>query len=532
MIFLYRKTGRQPIPAKRRGVSLIVLGFIPLLTGVAGMFGFGGLGTSCLKVIIYCMADFNWEDVGYFATDARDISKMRRVLVVTMLLNFLATGVKISAGLLTGALSVVADGLDSLFDGLSNVAGLVGLYAGSRPPDAEHPYGHRKFETVAAISISILLFITSWQLFVLAWGRFRNASKPEISFWVVGAMLVSMIIQGLTSYYELRQGRSLQSEILVADAMHTRASIWVSLSVLGGLGFVALGFHQADAILAAFVAIVIAKIGVDILRENLPVLVDRAAVNPQKIAEVVSAVGGVETFHRVRSRGAAGSAAVDLHIQVSSENTIEEANAIADEVRRRLLALDEIADVTVHIEAHHEQESSATDIFSAIWLAANELGLVLHESWVHSADGKLTVEIHVGVDPQSTLGGAHALVDRLEREIKERLPQLEDVHTHIELADRDIQETDSVPLEYEDFVRRQVEEIVSNIPALNYPHKIIIRKNRTSNDKLFISLECTADPETPIIEAHDMASAVEDELKRRLDGMAEVSIHLEPPEQA
>ena len=151
---------------------------------------------------------------------------------------------------------------------------------------------------------------------------------------------------------------------------------------------------------------------------------------------------------------------------------------------------------------------------------------------MHSVDGKLTVEIHVGVDPQSTLGGAHALVDRLEREIRERLPQLQDVHTHIELADRDIQVTDSVPAEYEDLVRRLIEEIVEDIPALNYPHKIIIRKNRASNDKLFISLECTANPATPIIEAHDMASAVEDELKRRLDGMAEVSIHLEPPEQA
>lgn len=478
------------------------------------------------------MAGFKWEDVGYFATETRDISRIRRVLVVTMLLNFLATGVKVSAGLLTGALSVVADGLDSFFDGLSNVAGLAGLYVGSKPPDAEHPYGHRKFETMAAISISILLFITSWQLFVLAWGRFRTESKPEISWWVIGAMLVSMLIQGLTSYYELREGRNLQSEILVADAMHTRASLLVSISVLGGLAFVVLGFHQADAILAAFVALMIAKIGVDILRENLPVLVDRAAVNPQRIAEVVSSVGGVETFHRVRSRGATGSAAVDLHIQVSSENTIEEANAIADEVRRRLLALDEVNDVTVHIEAHHEKGSSAADIFSAIRLAANEQGLVLHEAWVHSVAGKLTAEIHVGVNPQSTLGEAHALVDQLEREIMERLPQLQDVHTHIELAERDIQVADSVPVEYEDFLRGQVEEIVSDIPALHYPHKIIIRKNRTSNDQLFISLECTANPETPIAEAHEMASAVEDELKRRIDGIAEVSIHLEPPEQA
>ncbi|HEX6304085.1 MAG TPA: cation diffusion facilitator family transporter, partial [Anaerolineales bacterium] len=239
------------------------------------------------------MTAYDWEDEGYFSTETRDIGQIRRVLLLTMLLNFLATAVKVTAGILTGALSVVADGLDSFFDGLSNVVGLAGLYAAAKPPDAEHPYGHRKFETIAAISISILLFITSWQLLVLAWGRFRSAVPLEVNAWVVAAMLASMLIQAMTSFYELRKGKSLRSEVLVADAMHTRASILVSLSVLAGLGMVAIGYARADAVLAAFVALMIAKIGVDILRDNLPVLVDRAAVDPQKIANVVQQVGGV-----------------------------------------------------------------------------------------------------------------------------------------------------------------------------------------------------------------------------------------------
>lgn len=476
------------------------------------------------------MTAYDWEDEGYFSTEKRDISQIRRVLVTTMLLNFLATTVKIGAGVLTGALSVVADGLDSFFDGLSNVVGLAGLYAAAKPPDAEHPYGHRKFETIAAISISILLFVTSWQLLVMAWGRFRSAVELEINLWVVGAMLASMIIQGMTSFYELRKGRSLNSEVLVADAMHTRASILVSLSVLGGLGMVVIGYPRADAVLAAFVALMIAKIGVDILRENLPVLVDRAAVDPQRIANVVEGVGGVRTFHRVRSRGAAGSAAVDLHVQVSPENTIEEANAIADEVRRRLLSLDEVNDVTVHIEAHQDSDAEGSQIYSAIRVAASELGLVLHEAWVHSTNDHLTTEIHVGVDPDSTLGEAHSKVDRLEKEIKARLPQVDDVHTHIELASKDIQVAEEVSDQVRGYVEGEVERIVNDIPALNYPHNIVIKRNRAVGNKLFISLECTVTPETPITEAHDLASALEEELRRRLDQVAEVSVHLEPPE--
>lgn len=483
-------------------------------------------------VIIKIMTSYDWEDEGYFPTETRDLGRIRRVLVVTMLLNFLATGIKLAAGLLTGALSVVADALDSLFDGLSNVIGLAGLYAASKPPDAEHPYGHRKFETIAAISISVLLFITGWQLLVLAWERFQSDVSIEVNAWVVGAMLAGMLIQGLTSFYELRRGRELHSEVLVADALHTRASILVSLSVLGGLGLILLGFSRADAVLAAFVAIMIAKIGVDILKENMPVLVDQAPIDPQKIAGIVREVGGVETFHRVRSRGAAGSAAVDLHIQVSPESTLEEANAVADEVRRRLLALDEVSDVTVHVEAHRTGSSEAGQIFGAIRQAANELGLVVHEVWVHSMDGKLTAELHVGVNPHETLGEAHAQADDLEQAIMERLPQIVRVHTHLELASKDIEVAEEVSDAFSDFVRNEVEQAVSAVPALGYPHNISVKRSRSAGNNLFISLEATLTPETPIAEAHELASAVEEEIRRRLRRVADVSVHLEPPGEA
>ncbi len=253
------------------------------------------------------MTRFDWTDAGYFNTEKRDIGGIRRVLAITMLLNFAATAIKLAAGISTGALSVVADGLDSLFDGVSNVIGLAGLYIAGKPPDAEHPYGHRKFETVAALSIAVLLFLTAWQLLVSAWERLATGTIPEVNLWTLAALLVSIAIQAGTSFYELRAGRRMNSEVLIADALHTRASILVSLSVLGGLGLLALGFDQADALLAGVVALVIAKIGVDVLRETLPVLVDQAAVDPQEIARVVGDVEGVESFHRVRSRGRAAA---------------------------------------------------------------------------------------------------------------------------------------------------------------------------------------------------------------------------------
>jgi cation diffusion facilitator family transporter len=474
------------------------------------------------------MPHYNWTDDGYFVTERRDLGQIRRVLIVTMLLNFLATAIKIGAGLLTGALSVVADGLDSLFDGLSNVVGLAGLYASSKPPDAEHPYGHRKFETVAALSISFLLFLTCWQLIQVAWSRLGEAHMPSINLWIVAAMLLSMVVQAGTSFYELREGRRLKSELLVADALHTRASILVSLSVLVGLGLVRLGFPQADPILAGVVALVIARIGFDILKETLPVLVDQAVVDPQKIAEVVRSVEGVESFHRVRSRGAEGSALVDLHVRISPNKTVQDADAIASEIRRRLLALEKVTDVTVHLEAQHSPETDGADIFATLKHIADELGVTIHESWAYRTGGQLFVEVHVGVNPRLTLGEAHALVDRLERELVVRAPEVTGVHTHIEMAELQVQEGDRATAELEQRVRSEVEQVVASLPGLGKAYNITVRHNRGDGRQYYISLDCSIASETPVGQAHRLSHLLEQELRRRLKGVVDVFVHLEP----
>jgi cation diffusion facilitator family transporter len=465
----------------------------------------------------------------YYQTEGRDLSQIRRVLILTMLLNFLASGLKMGAGLITGALSVIADGLDSLFDGISNVAGLAGLWVAAKPPDVEHPYGHRKFETLAALSISVFLFITCYQLLVSAWERLGSHFVPEINWWVIGAMFVSMGVQAATSIYELRQGRKLKSEILVADAMHTRASILISISVLCGLALVRLGLPVADPILAVLVALVIGKIGIDVLRETLPILVDRAPIAPQEIAKVVDQVGGIESFHRVRSRGPIGNAAVDLHIRVSPEKTVQEANAISDEVRRRLLALDSISDVTVHVEPQRGLLSDASDLFATLKHAAGEIGLTVHEVFAYRTDEGLYTEMHVGVEPRLTLGEAHTLVDRLEEEIHARVPELKGIHTHIELASKSVQIEDLPTSELEDEVLKAARQAVAQFPGLSNPHNLRIHRDPGAEGEIFISLDCSIAAETPITQAHHMASLLEEEISHKLEKVGDVSVHLEPP---
>jgi divalent metal cation (Fe/Co/Zn/Cd) transporter len=161
---------------------------------------------------------------------------------------------------------------------------------------------------------------------------------------------------------------------------------------------------------------------------------------------------------------------------------------------------------------------------------ASELGVVIHESWAQRLDGNLYLEVHVGVDPQLTLGQAHDLVDQLESKIRQRAPELSEVHTHIEMANRQVLEGDLVSAELEQRVRQAVHQIVDSIPSLDYPHNLIVRRNRGLNQGYSVSLECTVDANTPVTDAHQLSTLLERELSAHLDNIVDVFVHLEPPD--
>ena len=460
---------------------------------------------------------------------SRNYPAIRRVLIITMLLNWLAAAAKLAAGITTGALSLVADGLDSLFDGLTNIIGLVGVAVGSRPPDDNHPYGHRKFETLTALVIASLLFFAAWELGQSAIQRMRQPEPVTVNVWTVAALLFGMAVQGATSVYELRQGRRLSSEVLVADAMHTRASILASAAVLAGLVAVRLGYPIADPLITLGLAAFIVKIGVDIVRENTPALVDQATVDQDVVARVVGGVSGVESFHQIRSRGPAGAGQLDLHVRVAPDLTMQEGNAIADEVRRRLLALDSVADVTVHVEAQRLPGREAGDIHAVVQHAAQELGLHVHELRTHQVGGQMILELHAGVDPTLTVGEAHHLVDRFEKTCLERLPQLTACESHIELYTLEV-----LPgAEVSQALRRQVEaavrQAIAQTQGLSEAHNIAVRQ---SEGRLTASFEVVADEDLPIADAHELTEQVETRLRSQMPYLADVLIHVEPQADA
>ncbi|MBX3052122.1 MAG: cation diffusion facilitator family transporter [Caldilineaceae bacterium] len=456
----------------------------------------------------------------------RDHRAIERVLLITFALNLLATAAKLGVGIWTGALSLIADGLDTLFDGLSNVVGIAAVRKGSQPPDEDHPYGHRKFETLAALLIATLLFITAWEVARGAVERLRDPQPPLVNMWSVLSLVVGGIIQGCTGVWEIRQGRRLGSEVLVADARHTIASLYVSAAVLLGLGLVWLGYAWADPLVALLVAGVIGKIGVEILLENIPALVDQATLDPALIADVVGNVTGVESFHRIRSRGAIDDVAVDLHVRVDRRLSMQAANAIADEVRRRLLDLPGVNDVTVHAEAQSGPES-ALEIQQAVALAVGEEGLSLHELWAQQTDGRIALHLHVGVDPNLSLAEAHGQVDRLEQTIRSRLPQVAAVHSHIETANPDLLPTARVSRGLHERIESVILAAADAIPGLTDPHDIHVRQ---VEGQLFITVEALVDGALSVSAAHALSTELQRAVQAALPNVGEVLVHLEPKE--
>jgi cation diffusion facilitator family transporter len=246
-------------------------------------------------------------------------------------------------------LSVVADGLHSGVDAAANLIAIFVLRLAEAPPDEDHPYGHSKYETLAAFVLSGLLVLTAFELARAAVGRLVAPQPPELSALTFATMFVTLAVNLAVALLETRGARRLRSELLAADAAQTRGDIVVSLAVLGGMFLSPVAGGWIDPLLALGVAVFIAWSAYRVFREVLPVLTDRVVYDVVEVARVVESVPGVVSVHDIRSRGPPREAFVQMHLVVDRRD-VAGAHAIADEVERRLAEELGVREAFVHIE--------------------------------------------------------------------------------------------------------------------------------------------------------------------------------------
>ena len=445
-----------------------------------------------------------------------------------MLLNVVATVAKLGVGLWTGSLSLVADGFDSVFDSASNVIGLIGIGRAAQPPDQEHPYGHRKAENIATLVIAMLLFVTAWELGNSAVERLRSPTliETEVNIWSFAALGVSLVVHLAVVWYEMREGRRLRSDVLVADAMHTRADILVSLSVAVGLLAVRLGYPIVDPALALAIALVIVKIGVDIIRENFPALLDTRTIPAGELERVALSVPGVVSSHKERSRGTDTVSFADLHIQVDPAMSTEQAHALAHEVQWRLREQHPgLEDVSIHVEpaGTRERAQPQEEISLRLRRLADGLGLSVHNVWAHELDDHYYVDVHLEADGSLSLREAHALASSLEKRAKTEIPGLFEITTHLEpLGQLD---RTSAPTVDETRVAGEVQRLASEIVPTGAIHGVQVHHDR---EGWSASVHYSLPGDISLAEAHRLSTDLEGRLRRHLPALQRVVVHTEP----
>jgi cation diffusion facilitator family transporter len=246
---------------------------------------------------------------------------------------------------------MISDGFHSLTDSAANIMGLVGTRASRKPPDEDHPYGHRKFETLAAAGIFVFLLLSVIEVARTALSRFAAGGAPDVSRWSFGVMIVTIAVNLVVVRYERLEGRRLESELLMADAMHTQSDVFTSCAVLLSLLAVALGYPVLDPIGGLVIAAFIARTGWQVARETSHILADRVALNEAEIRTVVMGVPEVAGCHQIRSRGSADHIFLDLHVWFSGGMSLHEAHRLSHVVKDRILAaFPQIKDAIIHIE--------------------------------------------------------------------------------------------------------------------------------------------------------------------------------------
>jgi len=370
--------------------------------------------------------------------------EVRKVTVIGSVVDFVLGVAKIVTGWFANSQALIADGIHSLSDLLT---GFIVLYAAKhshKSADEIHPYGYGRIETLATVSLGIVL---TGVAIGIGYEAIKRLNDPAVMLDFTGIALLiallSVISKEWVYRYTMSAARRLRSDMLAASAWHSRSDAFSSIVVLIGIGGVMLGHPYWDAVAAVVVAAMIAKIGFDLVRSSTLELID-VALDPGKISVIrqhIHAVAGVRSIHTLRTRKSAGSAFVDVHIQVDPRLSVSEGHQIGDSVRRRLLQqVDEVTDVTVHIDPENDESDSPCHDLPL----REQVIIELKQHWpqlpvsaidavtLHYLSGAIDVELDLPIEILQSIDEAKHLVQQLKQAVS-ALSYINTVHVRFKV---------------------------------------------------------------------------------------------------
>ena len=447
------------------------------------------------------------------------MSPQRRTALVSVGAACLLIVIKLAAGLASGSLGLVAEAAHS---GTDLAAALLTFFAVSvavRPADSGHPYGHGKAQHLAALAEAAFLIGLSVFIAAAAIARLTGAVEfeLEVTWWTFAAVVLVIAIDASRVLISLRAARQHRSDALLASAFHFGSDLAGTLAVLAGLIAASAGFHDADAIAALFVAVLVVVAAARLLKRNVSVLMDRVPADAEQTARLaIEALDPPVELRRLRVREAGGAHFADVVIGIAPGAAVGQGHAAADRVEDALRARLPDVDVVVHVEPRGV-DGSLRELVLAAALSVSQVREI-HNLSVLEVQGRVEVSLHLKLPGDLSLERAHAIAEQVEHAILAAVPEVGEVRTHLEPI------REAAPAREVAIDAAEVERVVREEPGAAPRELRFVR----TDDGLVAFLTVALGGGASLADAHGRASAVEERVRRAVPEIADVVVHTEP----
>jgi cation diffusion facilitator family transporter len=466
------------------------------------------------------------------------IREKRLVAATSVGAAVILTATKLTVGLLTGSLGILAEAAHSTLDLAAALITLFAIRVSDRPADASHLYGHGKVENLSALSETFLLLITCiWIIYEAIHRLFFKNVAVDPSLWAFLVMGLSIVVDFSRSRALARVAKKYKSQALEADALHFSTDIWSSAVVILGLAVVKFGdyrggnknlYEDADAIAALLVAIIVICVSIRLGRRAIDALLDRAPSGlADQVSRSVGKVAGIQHVSQTRVRDAGGQVFVDLKIDVPRHLSFEETHQLTQKAQEAVHSISPNADVIVHAVPIIEREG----LLEKIRVVAAHEHVSVHNVTTHWTDRGLWINLDLEVDPHVSFAHAHESATNFESKLRDELIKtdtrtpLADISVHIEpLNDESNRGTPLDPSKADAYINK-VKEIGKELKGIDESHRIELHE---INGSIYLSCHLLVHADIPIAEVHRLAEEMENRLRREFPELGRVVIHTEP----
>lgn len=446
-----------------------------------------------------------------------------RVAAISIVASGSMAVAKFAVGISIGSLALISEALHSTVDLIATIVTWLVVRVSDRPADAEHQYGHGKFESLSALGVVAMLYILAGGIVVQAYSHLRDGiAPPAITVVPFIVLLIDIAVNFWRARALHRAAHNTQSQALAADALHFASDVLGSFAVIAGLALAALGYDWGDAVAAIAIAVVISLLGLKLTRSTIETLLDRAPEGAtDRAIAAIKRVRGVVDVARLRMRMVGPTHFIDALVHVPRTFPIDRVDQVKRDAEAAVMQALGDADLTfTAVPVARDNET----VRERIMVIARNSALAIHHVTVHDLGGRLTVSIDLEVDGEMPLSEAHEITHRLEHNIRDEFGADVEIDVHIEPLEPELPHgADAAPARVATIAAALTEGCAGR--DITDIHNVRVRDTDAGE---IVNFHCRAAPAMSVIAVHEAVDEIERALRRRFPSIKRVISHAEP----